>query len=222
VIKKRTAAIALAGALIVWWASGFAPSVRAPAATPGDCVEIGVWNNGFHTSLSLPAETLATDHPLRRLYPRARYLLIGWGDSRFYRSNGSDLWAGFLALAAGGETTVHLYASDAPPEENFLPKNTQRVAISRAGAIALGARLQQSLALDAAGAAQIQAPGQAPGQSHFLKGADQFHLFQVCNQWTARTLRAAGVPINAAFLYMGDWLVAAVKKKAPESCAALR
>jgi uncharacterized protein (TIGR02117 family) len=208
----------LAASLAVWWGTGFAPKLGAPPATLSDCVAIKVWNNGFHTSLSLPAEALAPTHPLRQLYPDARYLLVGWGDSAFYRSDGRDLILGLWALAPGGATTVHVLGAQAPPEQTFLPKNVQAVAISKAGAQQLGARLEKSLALDAEGRVQFLAKGQAPGRSMFLKGGDHFHLFQVCNQWTARSLRAAGVPVNAAFVYTGDQLVAALRASAPSTC----
>lgn len=210
----------VAGALLMlaWWGTGFSPKLGAAPALQGDCVTIQVWNNGFHTSLSLPAESLAPAHPIRLLYPEARYLLVGWGDSAFYRSDGRDLGLGLLALAPGGSTTLHVLGSRSPPEHTFVPKDTHAVALSRAGAEALGARLKRSMALDSQGRAQIIAPGQAPGRSVFIKGGDHFHLFQVCNQWTARTLRAAGVPINAAFMYTGDQLVSALRARAPKSC----
>ena len=51
--------------------------------------------------------------------------------------------------------------------------------------------------LDAKNAVVIVAPGKVIGRSDFLRTRGSFHLFNVCNQWLARALRAAGVDVNA-------------------------
>ena len=220
-MKRRWAvAAALAAGLAFWALTGQRPALGAPKARPGDCVDVGVWSNDWHSSFSLAADLLPADHPLRRLFPGARYFLIGWGDAGFYRSDGTDVALGLKALLPGGATVVHVIAADRPVEEFFYPAELVRVGLSRAGAAALGAALRQSLALDPSGAAIPIAIGQHGAMSRFLAGRGEFDLFTVCNHWTARTLRRAGVDVNAAFVYRGDWLTAQLKNKAP-ACAAL-
>jgi hypothetical protein len=96
-----------------------------------------------------------------------------------------------------------------------MPAEMVYAGLSHAGAARLSEALAQSLALDASGAAISVAPGQHGPQSRFLEGRGEFDLFSVCNHWTARALRRAGVDINAAFAYSGDWLAARVRRKAP-------
>jgi hypothetical protein len=106
-------------------------------------------------------------------------------------------------------------------EESFIPAEMVYVGLSRAGAAELADALTSSLALDAGGMAMTVAPGQHGAQSRFLAGRGAFDLFTVCNHWTARALRRAGVDVNGAFSYRGDWLTAQARRKAPR-CMELR
>ncbi len=220
----KTWPVFVAGALAAlgfWALTGTRPVLGAPKATAGDCVAVGIWSNDWHTSFSLAAEVLPPDHPLRRLYPRARYFLVGWGDADFYRSDGTDIGLGLKALLPGGATVVHVIAASRPAEESFIPADLVEIGVSHAGAARLASALSDSLTLDPSGAAIQIAEGQHGPMSRFLAGRGAFDLFTVCNQWTARTLRRAGVNVNAAFVYRGDWLTRQLRKQAP-SCATLR
>lgn len=220
-MRKRSAFLAGLLAVVAFWGwTGTRPSPGAPKATVGDCVDIGLWSNGWHTSYSIPADILPVDHPIRRLYPQARWFLIGWGDSVFYQSDGTDMVLGLKSLLPGGATVMHVIASQRPVEENFIPSELARIGISREGAAQLAARLKDSLDLDDAGNVRIVAPGQHGAASKFLAARGEFDLFQVCNHWTARGLRRAGVDVNAAFVYRGEWLTGPAQEKAP-SCNAL-
>lgn len=201
-------------ALGFWWWTGTRPPLGAPRASDADCVEIALWNNGYHTDLAFPAALLSDDHPLRRLDPGARYLLVGWGDEAFFRSDGTDMALGAKALLPGGPTTMNVVAGDVPVATFYRPKELIAFGVSRAGMDAIAARLTQTLVLDEAGAPQITAPGHGGARSWFLKARGEFDLFQLCNHWMARTLRTGGVDVNAAFTYTGDMLASAVKRSA--------
>jgi uncharacterized protein (TIGR02117 family) len=217
-MRPLAAAAAALAALTFWVWTGTRPPLGAPPSSRGDCAVIGLWSNGFHSDLTFPTALLPAGHPLRLLDPGARYVLVGWGDEAFFRSNGENLLLGAAALLPGGATTLHVVYGDAPIETIYVPERLVPIAVSRAGMAALAARLTASLKLDRAGRAQIIAPGHGGAQSWFLKARGEFDLFNVCNQWTARTLRAAGLGINAAFLYTGASLVRAVRG-APSVCA---
>ena len=220
-MNRRYALAGLALAGLAFWAwTGSLPPLGAPKATKDDCVDVGIWSNDWHTSFSLAADLLPADHPLRRLYPDAKYFLVGWGDADFYRSNGTDVLLGLKALLPGGRTVVHVISAQRPVEQEFPPTEIVRVGLSQAGVARLAEALRQSLALSPDGLAIQIAPGQHGAQSRFLAGRGEFDLFSVCNHWTARTLRRAGVDVNAAFVYRGDWLTGQLKRKAP-ACVAL-
>ena len=59
-----------------------------------------------------------------------------------------------------------------------------------------------------------------PRRSAFLRSRGSFHLLQVCNQWMARALRAAGVDVNARAAWLAGPLIRQVRKVQPTACPA--
>jgi len=217
--KGTLAALAATAAFALWVAIGLWPPLGAPPPGRSDCVLIHVWSNGFHSDLSFPATLLPPNHPLRRLDPAARYMLVGWGDEAFYLSNGDNLLLGALALLPGGAVTMHVVYGDTPVERFYVGRNVTPLALSRAGAAVLAERLRAALQLDRTGRARVIAPGHGGKRSWFLKARGEFDLFTVCNQWLARQLRAAGANLHTSFLYTGDAVTAALAR-APHACPA--
>jgi uncharacterized protein (TIGR02117 family) len=194
-----------------------APEVAAPRAD--DCVELHLWTNGFHTDIAAPAEIFPASHALRRLYPEARAYLIGWGDERFYRSDVFSIWLALDAITPPSRSVMHI-AYDAPGAAVYLgPNGDAPIAVSRDGATGFVAYVDRTLALDGEGAVIPIAPGKLIGRSSFLRARGTFHLFNVCNQWMARALRAAGLDVNARAAWLGGGLLKEVRRERPEGCA---
>jgi uncharacterized protein (TIGR02117 family) len=193
-----------------------APRVAPPAA--GDCVELHMWSNGFHSDIGAPADIFPVDHPLRRLYPDARSFLIGWGEEAFYRSDGTDLWLGLNALVPPSPSVLHVAYNASPSSVYLGPNDDTAIAVSSEGAARLVAYIDRALVLDEAGAPTVTSPGKVVGRSVFLRTRGSFHLFNVCNQWMARALRAAGVDVNARAAWMAGPLIAQVRETGRTEC----
>ncbi len=197
-----------------------APNVAAPSA--GDCVELTLFTNGFHTDIAAPAAIFPEAHPLRRLYPDAQTFLIGWGEERFYFSDGTDVWLGLNALIPPSPSVMHI-TYNAPAVAAYLGPNAETpVAVSTEGAASFVAFVDRALVLDEAGEVVRTSDGKIVGRSSFLRTRGSFHLFNVCNQWMARALRAAGINLNARAAWLGGPLVRAVEETGRTSCAALQ
>jgi uncharacterized protein (TIGR02117 family) len=200
----------------LWACAGEQP---APAAGPpknaADCRMIGLWSNGYHTSFSMPAALFPEGHPFRKLYPTATHFMLGWGDLPFYRSRGDDLWLGVQALMPGGESGMHILAGMEPVETWYRAKEVIPIALSAAGAQALVAYIDDSFERTPDGAA-VQIAFEQDG--YFLKGRKDFHALNVCNHWSARALRRAGVPVNASLAFTGDMAVALIAPRALQAC----
>jgi uncharacterized protein (TIGR02117 family) len=215
--RLATALALLLGFLLYLYAPMPAPQV-APA-TPGDCVELHLWTNGFHTDIAAPAEIFPAAHPLRRLYPDARVFLIGWGEEGFYRADAFSFWRGLDAIVPPSPSVMHI-AYNAPAAARYLgPIDDVAVPVSREGAARFVAYVDRTLTLDASGQPILVAPGKLVGRSSFLRARGSFHLFNVCNQWMARALRAAGLNVNARAAWMGDSLVEAARRERAAGCS---
>lgn len=218
-LKRPRAAVAAVLAL------GFAAYLYAPLPAPavapaaaGDCVVLHLWSNGYHADLGLPAEALPEDHPLRRLYPHARTLLIGWGERAFYSSDGADMLKALDAIIPPSPSVMHVVDGAESGAVYLGPTAERTFAVSRAGAARLAAYLSDALELDADGRAEVLTGGKVIGRSAFLRGRQNFHLFNVCNHWMARALRAAGLNINTRDKWFGGPLVDAAAQAAPPAC----
>jgi uncharacterized protein (TIGR02117 family) len=216
---KRIGA-ALGGALLLLLGYIFIPSSQPRIAAPsaGDCTLIELWSNGYHSDIALPVAMLPADHPLRRIYPNAREITIGWGDDAFYQSDGSNIWLGVRAIFP--DPSVMHVVNGWRNGANYLgPTSRTPIAISGEGAAALSAYLADALELDANGAAIVVAPGKvSDGQSFFLRSGDWFHIFNVCNQWMANALRSAGLNVNARAAWMADGLTRQAEARALHAC----
>ena len=197
------------------------PAPRAAPASANDCIELHLYSNGYHSDIAAPASIFPAEHPLRRLYPEAQSFLIGWGDERFYRSDGTNLWLGLDALIPPSASVLHIAYNAAPSSVYLGPNDDLAIGVSREGAARFVAYIDRALVLDEYGAPVRIADGKVVGRSAFLRSRGSFHLFNVCNQWMARALRAAGVDVNARAAWLAGPLIRQVRRKGPTACAAL-
>lgn len=219
-LRKRPIAAGFAAAIALLLAYLYAPipapNVAAPSA--GDCVTLHLWSNGYHSDIGAPAEIFPADHPLRRLYPEAREFLIGWGDQAFYYSDGTNLWLGLDAIIPPSPSVMHV-TYDAPEASAYLgPNDDLAMAISREGAARFVAYVDRALILDEAGNVSVTTPGKIVGRSVFVRTRGSFHLFNVCNQWMARALRAAGIDVNARAAWLAGPLIRQARGVSSPSC----
>ena len=192
-----------------------------PSAPPsaGDCMTIRLWSNGWHANLALPAEIFSEEHPVRTLFPDARYFLIGWGERDFYMATDAGFWKGLKAIVPPSPSVVHVIAADAPVEDTlWRPRELAVFAISQSGAKQMADGIARSLAYDEGGAPIMLGPGRVAGASYFLAARGNFHLFNMCNHWTARRLREAGVPVRAGISFTAGGLMSAIRRKTSPSC----
>jgi hypothetical protein len=194
------------------------PPPTVARAGGGDCVLLHLYSNGFHSDIGVPVEIFPKDHPLRRLFPGAASLLIGWGDEQFYYSDGTNLLLGLDAIIPPSPSVMHV-AWNAPHASAYLgPNDDTDIAVSRQGAANFVAYLDRALVLDANNNLIITRPGKVIGHSFFLRTRGSFHLFNVCNQWMARALRAAGVDVNARASWLAGGLITQVRQQASTQC----
>ena len=194
------------------------PAPNVAQASAGDCVELHLYSNGYHSDLGAPASLFPEHHALRRMFPDAESFLIGWGDQRFYYSDGTNLWLGLDALIPPSPSVLHIAYNAGPSSAYLGPNDDTAIAISRDGAERFVAFVDRSLVLDEEGGAIRSSDGKVVGRSAFLRSRGSFHLFNVCNQWMARALRAAGVDVNARAAWLAGPLIRQVRVKAATSC----
>jgi hypothetical protein len=91
---------------------------------------------------------------------------------------------------------VHVLATQALPTEIFPASAVAWTGLTPEQETRLAAFLADAVVRDGEGGAIFAAPGQVAGASAFFKGVDGFHAFSLCNHWTAKALRAAGLTVT--------------------------
>lgn len=177
---------------------------RNPALYPaphGQGVTIYLVDNGWHSDVVVPtAEIEARGGALAqaaRATSTGPWMLIGWGDARFYEASTparSRIADGLSALIGGRPTVLHLEGAAGPPDARWH-ETISPIALSRAGLKALLARADRTLALGPEGGPVSVGARRVPNEA-FFASAERFSLAHLCNHWTAGLLNAAGLPVT--------------------------
>lgn len=144
--------------------------------------------------------------PQSRDFPDAEFLEVGWGDRDYYMTRrphlGHVLKAGLLPTAS----VLQIVGFNGPVERYFPRSEVIRIDLSEDGFERLCRYLEDSHAVDTAGRAQPLGRS-LYGRGSFYLSRETYHLFNTCNAWTARAMRAAGCPVTPAANLLVDTLM---------------
>lgn len=200
---KRLLAVAFIATLAAVW-TWTAPGDPAlwPARAEDAGVEVHLLDNGFHTDLAVPRAALeARSGPLadavRGLAP-GDWILIGWGDAKFYVDQSpmeSRLPDGLRAFfRPGNASVIMLDPAQRDPRAAFAPERRRAFRLSPAGFDAMADHIQSSLALTD-GRPRIAAAREGD-DARFFASREHFSIGHLCNHWSAGVLHAAGLPVR--------------------------
>jgi uncharacterized protein (TIGR02117 family) len=175
------------------------PVREAPAPDESEPREtIYLVSHGWHAGIVLRRADIP-DGVRQKLggFPDSQYLEVGWGDMDFYRT--PDPHVGLILKAALLPTAsvLHIVGFNGSVPAYFPYSEIIGIALSSAEFEHLSGTIAASFATDEAGNITALGPG-LYGNSRFYLSRETYHLFNTCNVWTARALRAAGLPITPA------------------------
>jgi uncharacterized protein (TIGR02117 family) len=202
----------------VLWLAACQPAENPPTvvAAPGKSVTILVTSNGWHTGIAiargdLPAGTV----PEAADFPDARYFEFGWGDAEYYPASAPTIGMAFGAAMKPTPALVHLMGLAAHPREVFPKAEAVELRLTRERFRDLSTYLHGSFARDGAGHVASAKPG-LHRFSKFYPATGEFHLFNTCNNWTARALAAAGLDIGTTGIIRAESLMNEVRRLATQ------
>lgn len=161
-------------------------------------VPVYVVELGWHAGLAFKAKHLTSRLPEHSRLPDTGYLLVGWGDDKYYTADRArvDLFLRAAFLPTG--SVIHVIGFDRDVDEYFADNDIIRVQVSRQGMEAMTTWLAGRFATGAEGSLQYAAPG-LYGQSAFFKANGLYYFPRTSNWWTARVLRKSGFPITPIY-----------------------
>ena len=206
----------LLGAALALCAVWLATCETAPPPPPADDGPrphlVRVISNGWHTALVVPGPALAATGLLPEAadFPAAAFLEFGWGDRTYYPAKEKTLGMTLAAGLAPTPAVMHMAGRAAPPGDGASGLDVVSVALTGAQFRRLVEALAGEFERPAGAPAAAVSPGLYPG-SRFYHARGTFHLFNTCNTWTARMLRAGGVALSPAGIVSADGLMARLR-----------
>ncbi|MEA2079697.1 MAG: DUF2459 domain-containing protein [Pseudomonadota bacterium] len=155
-------------------------------------------SHGWHAGIVLRRADLPDSiWPAPGDFPNTEYLEVGWGDMDYYQTPDPHMGLILKAALLPTASVLHIVGFNGPVPAYFRYSEIIRIELSAAGFEQLSRTIAASFVTDEAGNTTSLGPG-LYGNSRFYLSWETYHLFNTCNVWTARALRAAGLPITPA------------------------
>ncbi len=208
---RRRPWIALVLAVLLGACAAAAPAAPPSQTSRGAKMVIFVTSNGWHSGIVVAK----ADLPPARLpetadFPEARFLEFGWGDAVFYPAKKVTLGMKLRAALVPTPAVMHVVGLWTDPARYFPQAEVVSLPIEEQNFRRLVDFIEASF--ERSGAARATATG--PGlyaSSRFYPAKGSFHLFNTCNNWTARALAAAGFEVNPARTFRAEALMRQVR-----------
>ena len=173
---------------------------------------VQVSSNGWHTAIVVPAPALAATGMLPESadFPDAAYFEFGWGDRTYYPAKEKTLGMTLAAALAPTPAVMHMAGWSAPLAGMSGRLEVVPVALSDVGFQNLVGAVAATFERPSGGRAEAVSQGLYPG-SRFYHAHGEFHLFNTCNTWTARMLRAGGVALSPFGIVTADGLMSRLR-----------
>lgn len=159
---------------------------------------VHVVSNGWHTAIVVPrAEVAATGLVSEAAqFPEAAFLEFGWGDREYYQAAQATLGMTLRAALSPTPAVMHVAGRPRAPEPRE-GREVVRAMLTETGLRRMLRAIGAMFERPEEGPAAPVAPG-LYSESRFYHARGSFHLFNTCNTWTARMLRAGGVEVSPA------------------------
>jgi uncharacterized protein (TIGR02117 family) len=202
-------------ALLTAWAVICSVEASGPPDAAGN-LGFYVGSSGWHTSIVVPRGQIPTGTWPRgiteRTFSAFPDLEIGWGDRKFYTAPKPNLAMALHAAFLPGPSVLHVVGLK-PPLERALPWDALiRVPCTRTEFASLCRALGATFERDTSGRARCLGQGLYGETSRFYQALGRYSLLNTCDTWTARMMRAGGLPANTS--PAGTWSAGATLAQA--------
>jgi len=165
-------------------------------------------SHGWHAGMVLRrADIPANLWPENVDFPYAEFLEVGWGDKQYYQTPDAHLGTTLRAALWPTSSVLHIVGFNGAVTAYYSSSEIIEIKLGEPGFELLSRYIAASFARDGSGQALPLGRG-LYGNSRFYLSRESYHLLNTCNVWTARALRAAGVPVTPSFSITVEQLMA--------------
>ena len=160
-------------------------------------VTILVVEHGWHTAIVVRRSDVdRTIWPDADEFSEASLIEIGWGDREFYMADRGSAWLAVKAAFFTSGSVLHVVGLRAD-DETIAGVDVVQLRLSRRGFDAMTRFVSDEYQRDERNHPIRLGPG-LYRPSFFYAARSRYHLFNTCNTWGLRALRAAGLDVTPA------------------------
>lgn len=169
----------------------FPPDANAPTKS------IYLVSHGWHAGIVLRSADIQAALWLKNAgFSDVEFLEVGWGDKQYYQTPDPHFGITLQAALWPTPSVLHIVGFNGAVTAYFPYSEIIELKLSESGFENLSGYISASFSRDEGGRLRPLGHG-LYGNSRFYLSRETYHLFNTCNVWTARALRAAGIPITA-------------------------
>ncbi len=174
---------------------------------------VHVVSNGWHTAIVVPAPALAVTGTIPEMadFPGAAFFEFGWGDRDYYQAKEKTLEMTLAAVLVPTPAIMHIAAFQAPPKDDGKGLEVISIGLTKSGFQSLVQAIAAEFERPSGGRAESISHG-LYSNSYFYHAKGEFHLFNTCNTWTARMLRAGGVAFSPSGIVTANGLMSRLRR----------
>jgi uncharacterized protein (TIGR02117 family) len=160
--------------------------------------EVYVVSHAWHTGFVIPSTKVYKSIPaLQDRFGRSANIEFGWGDKKFYQAKEITTGLALRAILWPTETVVHAVAVPEDVRDYFGNSQIELLCLNDKELSSLVEFVSNSFSKNRLGEVELLVKG-IYGDSQFYKGAGDYHMFNTCNEWTAKGLKSIGMDILPA------------------------
>jgi uncharacterized protein (TIGR02117 family) len=190
-----------------------APLAPLPPSSRGPSIDVvHVVSSGWHAAIVVRRADLVETGlvPEAGDFPSATFIEFGWGDRTYYPAREPTLGMTLGAALRPTPAVMYMAGYTRPPEGVYGGADTVSVAMPRQAFQNMVRSLAGYFDREEGERSDIFALGPQPN-SNFYRAHGRFHLFNNCNTWTARVLRAGGVNLSPAGVITAGQLMSSLR-----------
>lgn len=157
----------------------------------------------YHTAIIVPRElVVGVASQLETVLDDKPFVRFGWGDRDYYGSSKKNIFKAFKALVLPTLSVVEVSMLDSldTAVTEIKKIDTQLVEVEK-----LMAFIVASFKFDEEAKPQLVRVEE--NGIHYYKARGIYHMFKNCNNWTAKTLKVAGMPVRYRPSFFAAWVM---------------
>lgn len=166
---------------------------------------------GWHVGIAFEGKYLKGKLPEHNRLPKTEYLLVGWGDNKYYPAERAGVGLFLRAALLPTRSVIHVVGFDKQVENYFGESDIVRVHLSKQGIEALTGYVADRFRIDKDEDIKYAAEGHYPNSS-FFEAKGLYFFPRTSNKWAARVLRKSGFPITPFYAITSGNLIKQTRK----------